>query len=605
MSGIVGILSLTSKPISPSILEKLTASLYFRGPDAQQIWQTERVGFGHTLLRVNDESQAETQPLTLGDLTIVADVRLDGRAELCQQLGVATHLPDVNLFLYAYLHWGEQCVEHLYGDFTFAIWDARHQQLFCGRDHFGVKPFYYALLEDIFVFSNTLPCLWDYPGFSKKINSQAVADFFLSGFNQNLATTYFSAIQRLPPAHSLTLAANGNNGHPQIRRYWELKPQSRSKSKDDQAIRVEFLHHFRQAITDRLRTQQIAVYMSGGMDSSTIAAIAHEQGRHVKAFTGIYESLFNDPEKYYAGLVAEHLQIPIEYQICDGYELFEEWQSPKIRFAQPRDNAFMKMNIDGFEMVKSHARVLLYGSGGDDVLGYTSRYFWNLLRQQGIFQWSWEALHYGLVRRHLPPLYIRTSLQQRRKKRWQFPVPSWLNPDWKQTLHLEEYVARMNSVFHTHPKMPYWFHTDAYRGLTRPLWSDQLEHTDLEAAYFGIETRRPFLDVRLIEYVFSLSQIDWCIDKSILRQTMVGYLPQAVLQRKKELLVGEPVFEKVKSLQVDWAKLFAEMPMLEEYMSLPQLQDAYTNMVASEDRYLIYLNLRALTFAKWLKQSLG
>jgi asparagine synthase (glutamine-hydrolysing) len=107
MSGIVGILSLTSKPISPSILEKLTASLYFRGPDAQQIWQTERVGFGHTLLRVNDESQAETQPLTLGDSTIVADVRLDGRAELCQQLGVATHLPDVNLLLHAYLHWGD------------------------------------------------------------------------------------------------------------------------------------------------------------------------------------------------------------------------------------------------------------------------------------------------------------------------------------------------------------------------------------------------------------------------------------------------------------------------------------------------------------------
>src|SRR6516165_9557719 len=153
MSGIVGILHLDQSPVDRNMLQALTDFLTFRGPDAQQIWVNGPVGFGHTLLKTAAESETEHQPFSLDGATwIVADARLDARADLIARLeGQSEHgpdqhgleaAPDVELLLRSYLAWGENCVDHLLGDFAFGIWDGPRQRLFCGRDHLGVKPFY-------------------------------------------------------------------------------------------------------------------------------------------------------------------------------------------------------------------------------------------------------------------------------------------------------------------------------------------------------------------------------------------------------------------------------------------------------------------------------
>ncbi len=187
MSGIVGIVNFDGAPIDRDLLSRMTASLDFRGPDARRTWIAEgnNVGFGHTLLRTTYEAEHEQQPCTLdGNTWIVADCRVDAREELVAKLrakgrDASLHRPDVELILHAWHVWGEECVEHLLGDFAFAIWDAPRRSLFCARDHMGVKPFYYAHIGSTLIFSNTLDCVRMHPAVSDTLNDLAIADFLV------------------------------------------------------------------------------------------------------------------------------------------------------------------------------------------------------------------------------------------------------------------------------------------------------------------------------------------------------------------------------------------------------------------------------------------
>src|SRR5215467_15106251 len=222
MSGFVCLLHRDGAPVELALMRSLTDFLSYRGPDARGVWVNSSIGMGHALLRTAHESVSEQQPVSYKErFWIVADARLDAREELFEELrsskrDVGSKAPDCELILHAYAAWGTPCIDHLRGDFSFAIWDAGRQQLFCARDHFGIKPFYYAQWGDIFLCSNTLNCIRLHPGVSKELNEAAIGDFLLFGLNYDNATTTFRDIQRLPPAHSLTISRQAS----QAKRYW-------------------------------------------------------------------------------------------------------------------------------------------------------------------------------------------------------------------------------------------------------------------------------------------------------------------------------------------------------------------------------------------------
>src|SRR5437660_1200975 len=206
MSGIVGIVHRDGAPVERKLLRSLVDSLTFRGPDAQEIWSVGPVGFGHTLLGTLAGQLQEKQPCTLdGQVWITADARVDGQAGLKQKLASRGRdrlegATDAELILHAYHAWGEECVQHLLGDFAFAIWDGRERRLLCARDHFGIKPFYYAELAAGLVFSNTLNGVRLHPEVSDRLDDLAIADFLLGGGTNEPAATSFADIRRLPPA---------------------------------------------------------------------------------------------------------------------------------------------------------------------------------------------------------------------------------------------------------------------------------------------------------------------------------------------------------------------------------------------------------------------
>src|SRR5439155_12949958 len=176
LSSSVGIINLYGKQVNKKLLRQMTDFMAYRGPNAQHVWMNGHVGFGHTMLQTTFESEREQQPCSLdGKVCITADARVDGRDDLIRHLRskgreIQSSVTDVELILHTYHVWDDDCVQHLIGDFAFAIWDGRQQRLFCARDHFGIKPFYYARLERCLIFSNTLNSIREHPAVSDALN---------------------------------------------------------------------------------------------------------------------------------------------------------------------------------------------------------------------------------------------------------------------------------------------------------------------------------------------------------------------------------------------------------------------------------------------------
>ena len=352
MSGIVGIVNLDGAPIDRDPLVRMAKFMSFRGPDGGEIWTESNVGFGNTLLR-ND------------DFCITADARIDG----CEN----RDLTDVERILFAYEKWGEDCVEHLIGDFAFVIWDKRSRRLFCARDHFGVKPFFYARAGNTFIFSNTLNALRLDSRVSDELNEAAVRDYLESGLNQDLSTTIFRDIQRLPGGHSLTLA----NGAIATRCYWKPAVKNRIRFRKSREYVERFDELLLTAVKDRLRTDRISISMSGGLDSTSLAAIAREllpQPAAVKAFSTVYDKLIPDEERHYSTLAASHLRVPIQHLNADNHSLFEERAPRDLDVPEP----FLLGPLAGqfndlLRLMAGHARVALTGYDGDALMNESRR----------------------------------------------------------------------------------------------------------------------------------------------------------------------------------------------------------------------------------------
>jgi len=606
MSGICGILNRDRSPTDAALLQKMTAFLGDRGPDGSSTWVGKSVGFGHTLLRTTDESAGERQPLTLdGSVWIAADARIDARDELIARLRdrdrlVATSVPDVELILQAYHVWGENCLDYLIGDFAFALWDERQQHLFCARDHFGVKPFFYTLSGQHFIFSNTLDCLHLHPKVCDRLNERAIGDFLLFDFNYELNTTTFEEIQRLPGGHKLLVTAETS----QRQRYWTLSlPQPiRYRRRED------YLEHFRErmevAARDRLRTEKVAIFLSGGLDSTTIAAAAldaasrNAQPLDLQAFTIVYDRLIPDRERHYAGLSAQHFGIPIHYLPVDNYSLYQAWDREELQTPEPRNAPLSLVNFHRLQQIARHSRIALYGQGGDEALKPSSMV--EVFRGLNLMQACSDLADCLFVRRLRPPLGTGLLNQMRRKRKAQrgdFLYPSWLNPDFARRLNLPQRWREIQQ--HREPRFDHPPRSLAYQGLSpSPLWNLNFEAYDPGISKVPVEVRLPFLDLRLLDYLLAIPPLPWCIDKELLRVAMRGKLPGSICQRPKTPLAGSPIYEHLANGQQPWKKI-SHFSSISPYVDARQWQ---AELSAPKNIRQAWNNLRPLSLAYWLQQ---
>jgi asparagine synthase (glutamine-hydrolysing) len=600
MSGIVGIVNWDGAPVDPRLMQRMGAALRARGPDGQRVWLDGPVGLGHAWLQTTDGAP-DPQPFGLDDgLWIVADARVDDRTALVGKLhergaGDLNAASDAALILHAYRRWGDGCLQHLFGDFVFAIWDGARRRLFCARDHFGIKPFFYARTAGGLVFSNTLDCVRLHPGVSSAVNDQAIGDFLLFGLNRDPATTAFDAIRRLPAAHCLA-----GTGRLDARRYWTLPIDTSIRYRRRQDYVDHFGELLERAVGDRLRCTRAGVLMSGGLDSTSIAATAKRclsrrgSGFELRAHTTVCERLFADPERRYAALAADGLAIPVHYRVVDDYQVFERWDEPELRRPEPEPDPLVAVHVDLLQDVSVNSRVALTGYGADPAFRVPLRYATGLLARGRMLRLAREIGQYVATCRRLPR--VRTGAHVRAwlgsGKRSPAPHPSWLNTDLVARLDLGARAAHAAAEpAPVHPTRP-----AAYGLLTAPDWPTIFESHDAGVTGVPVAVRHPFFDVRLIQYLLAIPPMPWCFDKTILRLAMRGSLPEAVRLRPKTVAAGDALVALLRRPAARWVDRFEPVPALRAYVNRDRVPPVY----GDDDWTSVWTSLRPLCLNYWL-----
>jgi asparagine synthase (glutamine-hydrolysing) len=313
-----------------------------------------------------------------------------------------------------------------------------------------------------------------------------------------------------------------------------------------------FVELLRKAVRDRLRTRRIGVLMSGGIDSTTLAAVTRDLltnedvGGTLHAFTSVYERLIPDAERSYAALVAEHLAIPICYDVRDDEISIAHWNQVSVHTPEPVDNpAAVAAGLAFLNNSAAEARVFLYGEGPDNALQYEWQpYLRYLLGRRRIGRLA-DSIVRDLLMHPRIPLWssLRQLATDRRGTEWQPRFPEWLNADFAARCGCRErWATREGAEGPSHPVRP-----QAYRGIGDVSWQSFFEDCDLSGATTHTEMRHPFLDTRLLRYMLALPVMPWCRNKLILRRSMRSALPAAVLRRRKTSLAVSPDFARARA----------------------------------------------------------
>jgi asparagine synthase (glutamine-hydrolysing) len=546
MSGVFGMVRTDGTTVEPRFLELIAQRLHFRGPDGGQTWAQDGLGACFAYLATGTRHQSRSQPVQFGGrYTLLGEVRLDGREELIRELlekeqGANEEASDEELLLLAWSVWGGGALAKLLGDFSFALWDASQQTLFCARDFCGARPFFYAWREGVLCYSNTLNVLRLTPEVSDVLDDMYVREFLLTGLCSDPTRTVWRDIRRLPAGHQLILSG----GQIHVQRFMNLPIEEPLRFNQS----GEYLENYRellgQAVSDRLPEGKVSFSLSGGLDSGSVCAtaariaIATSNSEALKAFTISWRPLFDDPEPEFAKLTAKHLGLAHEILQENSVRPDEcgaaSAPEPSSEFFLDRDHRFR-------QTISKHARVVLSGDGGDDVLSGQSWPYLKYLDGRG--EWAEILSSFGgYLGSHgrLPPLRggFRSKLRRWAGAKDETPqLPAWLNERFAKRGRAESKVSfGQRPELEQHP-----LHPDAYRALHGGYWASVHETEDAGCTGVLLETRAPLLDLRILRFLLRVPPVPWCINKELCRRAMKGSLPDQVLVRPKAPLSEDPL----------------------------------------------------------------
>ena len=546
MSGIAGIFEprgsagLATEQSARSML----AAMKHRGPDGCSISLVRGLAIGHQSLNTTSSFSGH-QCLEIAGCLVTADVRLDGRIQLARDLQISADISDVELLVRAYLRWRDRCVEHLLGDFAFALFDG--DQLFCARDHFGVKPFYYRFFNGCLVFgSEAMPIavLTD-----ARINEERIADSLVFPLEHiDKTSTCYKDVFRLPPASSIVASASGIN----LQRYWrpECGDEVGTDSFEDRIS--EFGELLETAVSDRIQGgTKAAITLSGGIDSTTIVGFASGL-QQIRTFSTLAEPGVSCQE-------TEHIEHAIREMGLEAVTIepadmeihFEELINQSCMIQEPFDCYMQQMMLLNILAKQNGHRYLLDGVEGDLLYSLPPSYPSYLLRH-GNFRSSVTEIYHQWSRLYgknifLPLLFARSirqmgipsqlSFLRRAKKRLlgsqqqKLLADSLLSDDFiLRTRSLERFEAMSGALDSARGSLK----EDHVRRVDHPAIPAALERYDRVAALSGIEPRHPLMDKRLVE--FSLAQPytlnvyqGW--SKYLLRRVGAGKVPNKIRWR--------------------------------------------------------------------------
>lgn len=636
MSAIMGIYYLNGRFVDRADLGRMVDTLAHRGLDGSGIWSEGSVGLGHQMLWTTPESLLEKLPRVdpSGDLAITADARIDNRDELITALGLNDRprekITDSQIILAAYVRWGDRCLEHLLGDFAFAIWDQRQQRLFCARDHMGVKPLYYYHSAGVFAFASEMKAILCLPEVPRRLNEMRVAEHLI-GSIEDKTNTFYQDILRLRAAHSLSISREEK----QLRSYWSVNLKHELRLRSSQEYVEAFGEIFTEAVRCRLRSPfPVGTMLSGGLDSSSIACVARnllaEAGdRRLSTFSAVFPSLAEvDPridERPYIEAVVAMGGVDAHYVHADRISPLAE----RERVSWHLDGACLAPNLymDWAIFQAAHengVRILFSGVDGDTTVSYGHEYLsvlartgrWQKLMAEarGLSQefygcaisprrLVWE---YG-VKPLVPQPILQLSDQLRGRTHPLWPQSRLINPAFAQRIgvseHTEALMASGINLART-ARGEHWY------ALTSGLMQYSLQTLGELAAPFSLELHYPFCDRRLVEFCLALPPAEklhqgWT--RSILRRAMAGILPPEVQWRKGKGNLSANFLQKLKDEEQETLEqvILKNSQLIEDYVDVPALRAAYQRYVShplnrEDDAFNVFM---VVTLALWLQTS--
>ena len=543
MCGIAGIIDpeSTSENINHQLL-KMLAKTNHRGPDFTGHWVDKHTGLGHNRLKIIDLSDHANQPFEYKNCLITFNGEVYNYIEIRDILkknGFAFETQsDTEVIIAAYIYWGKECVNHFVGMWAFAIWDKEKNELFCSRDRFGIKPFYFIHHGNKFFFSSEYKPLKTLPIFDNKLNLNQVNRGIELGWACYKDETYFEQIKSLESSHNLIF----KNGKISTFKYWDLNSEKRQNLNFNQT-KDEFYSLFENSIKIHSRSDvSIGACLSGGLDSSAITSMFCNQNPNTKlnTFTIYYEGEQNVDErpfvydvlKKYGNIEAKYFT-PNNDDINIGYEK-ATYHADIPLLGSSYISQYFLMNL----AAKNNIKVLLDGQGSDEyLLGYLHSF--NRMIGQSLNQFQIiGALKTLLSHKKQHELTLKDSLTVLLKG-----IYSSLNTEQDVYSHefkkLSKYLndSNLKSLpLSIENKFSNKIDNFSYHMLFTTSLPSLLYFEDRNSMAHSIESRVPFLDHRLVEFVFSLPNSfkinDQAQTKYILRKSLNNILPETIANRK-------------------------------------------------------------------------
>jgi asparagine synthase (glutamine-hydrolysing) len=549
MCGIAGFVSLDPAGSVRGPLESMVAVLRHRGPDDAGEYRHGAVAFGHRRLSIIDLSAAGHQPMANGDgsIRLIYNGEIYNYRELDAQLKARGYAyrsqSDTETIIHAYEEWGVDCVQRFNGMFAFALWDGRRRRVFCARDRFGEKPFYYVLQPDRLVFASEIKAVLADPSVPRDPDFQTIAAYLEHNLTDTNDSTFFAAVKSLKPAHTLIVEA----GRVTSRCYWQppAPPLGAPPRSDDDWI-AEFRDTFTNAVKLRLRSDvPLGTCLSGGLDSSSIICVTSRiTAAPVSAFSVVYnEQEF--AEAQFVRHVSDAVPIDAHSVTPTGADLFETLARIVHHNDEPSTSYGQYSQWHVMKLAAEHGvTVLLNGQGGDELLAGYDRYLPTYVRELAL------AGHLRQVARELNVL--GTPVQDS-VKRALYPLiaPSWreayrtsVTRQWRPRDYLSAdfadafangVTAAAASTLRDHQ----------LHDLTVASLPALVHHEDRMSMAFSREIRLPFLDPRVVDLGVQMPpslKIRNGVTKYVLRQAMAtGGVPPAILNRRDKKGYPTPV----------------------------------------------------------------
>jgi len=648
MSGIVGIFEPGGAPARSGHTERMLRTLSHRGPDGTVVWTSGAVGLGHAAHCTTPEAEAETWPHvseTTGTV-LVADARIDNRADLLRALDPAPNedgvVTDADLISAAYDRWGQDCPEHLIGDFAFALWDERGRRLFCARDAVGTRPFFYApRAGNRFVFGSEIKALFAHPSVRRAVREESIAEY-LAGIVSDDEATFYQDVHRLPPGHALAATPDGLRTWP----YWLWDPEREIDLPSDEAYAEAFRAHFDEAVRCRLRSnQRVGSYLSGGLDSSSIAvtaqALLQPNGRGAfPTFSTVYDRFPACDERTYMQAVVDRSGVEPHFFRGDDVNGLRNLED----LLAIHDEPFFAPNLATRwttlpQIRETGTSVVLDGHGGDEVVSRGQGRLHDLARSghwatvgREVWQGSmlmggdlplslWGRLleHYGLQswvedRPWAQRLYgwmcrLRASLPDGASSS---PSPSrasvrLLDPEIRARFGMKERRRRLQRK-----QAPYAHSArgEHYLDLASPMQGRGLEILNRTAAHRGMELRFPFLDRRLMAFCLALPadqkrRYGW--GRYVLRTAVRHRLPAMVRRRRSKVDFTTHVASGLMSerMMLD-ALLLDRTKPVRDYLYGAEVDDLVFALEAhgeSTSGQVLFGLWRALVLSQWMQRG--